>query len=140
MKRRELLKKGLAGAALLQIAHYDVLWNQNLKTVRAYHIRLSFQDFWAQPRRLAEGFLKKWYSWAVRSRLEPILGFARTVRNHWAGVLNWFQSRISNGILEGINSLIQAAKAKARGYRSNRNLIAMAYLIAGKLDLTTLPI
>ena len=30
---------------------------------------------------------------------------------------------------------VQAAKAKARGYRSIRNLVAMTYLIAGKLDL-----
>ena len=28
-------------------------------------------------------------------------------------------------LIEGINSLVQAAKAKARGYRSVRNLIAM---------------
>jgi len=30
--------------------------------------------------------------------------------------------------------LEQAAEAKARGYRTTRNLIAMAYLLAGKLD------
>jgi transposase len=59
---------------------------------------------------------------------------ARTIRRHWKGVLRWFTSKITNGILEGINSLIQAAKAKARGYRSTRNLIAMTYLIAGRLD------
>jgi hypothetical protein len=47
----------------------------------------------------------------------------------------WFTSRTTNGLLEGINSLIQAAKAKARGYRTSRNLIAMVYLIAGKLEL-----
>jgi hypothetical protein len=34
------------------------------------------------------------------------------------------------------NAYIQAAKAKARGYRTTRNLITIAYLIAGKLDLT----
>jgi transposase len=45
-----------------------------------------------------------------------------------------FDSRLTNGFLEGINSLIQAAKAKARGYRNPDNLIAMAYLIAGKLE------
>jgi len=60
---------------------------------------------------------------------------ARTIKRHWAGVLRWFKSRITNGVLEGINSLIQAAKAKARGYRSTKNLITMVYLIAGKLDL-----
>ena len=42
-------------------------------------------------------------------------------------------SRISNGLLEGLNSLIQAAKRRARGYRTNRNYIAMIYLVAGKL-------
>jgi transposase len=42
---------------------------------------------------------------------------------------------VSNGLLEGINSLIQAAKAKAHGDRSTRNLITMVYLIAGRLDI-----
>jgi transposase len=65
---------------------------------------------------------------------------ARTIRRHWDGVLRWFESRISNGILEGLNSLIQAAKARARGYRSTRNLITMAYMICGKLDFRALPI
>ena len=45
------------------------------------------------------------------------------------------ESRIDNGILEGINSLIQACKAKARDYRSKENLISMIYLIAGKLPI-----
>lgn len=123
-----------------QIAQYDALWMRNLKTVRAYHIRLSFQDFYQQPRRSAERYLKSWYAWALRCRLEPVVQFARTVKRHWAGVLNWFQSRINNGVLEGINSLLQAAKAKARGYRNVDNLIAMAYLISGQLEFNTLPI
>ncbi len=36
--------------------------------------------------------------------------------------------------LEGINSLLQAAKARARGYRTTRNLLNMAYLLASHLD------
>jgi transposase len=59
---------------------------------------------------------------------------AKTIKKHWAGVLRWFTSRISNGVLEAINSLIQSAKAKARGFRSSRYLITMVYLIAAKLD------
>ena len=55
--------------------------------------------------------------------------------NHWDGILRWYDSKIANGLIEGINSLVQAAKAKARGYRSIRNLKAIVYLIAGKLDL-----
>ena len=58
--------------------------------------------------------------------------------------LRWFHSRIANGLIEGIKSLVQgrgrrgrerAAKAKARGYRSVRNLKAMVYLLAAKLNL-----
>ena len=44
------------------------------------------------------------------------------------------QCGLANGLLEAINSLLQAAKSKARGYRTLRNLITMAYLIAGKRD------
>ena len=107
----------------------------NLKTARAYQIKLNFQELYNQPKALAEPFLKKWYFWATHSRLQPIIDAARTIKNHWLGVLHWFDTGISNGILEGINSLIQAAKAKARGYRSTRNLITVVYLIAGKLDM-----
>jgi transposase len=108
----------------------------NLKTARAYRIRLAFQDFYAEPsREAAEAFLKKWYFWATHSRLVPIADAARTIKRHWDGVLRWFDSRIANGLIEGINSLVQAAKAKARGYRSTRNLKAIIYMIAGKLNL-----
>jgi transposase len=122
--------------ALLDILNMKCL---NLQTARAYHLRLAFQEFWSTERHLASAFLKRWYFWATHSRLPPMVDFARVLRRHEAGVLRWLDSRLSNGVLEGINSLIQAAKAKARGYRSLRNLIAMAYLLAGKLDFRQLP-
>jgi len=109
---------------------------RHLKTARAYQIRLAFQDLYQQPSiEAATGFLKKWYFWATHSRLEPVIDAARTVKRHWGGILRWFDSKIANGLIEGINSLVQAAKAKARGYRSTRNLKAIVYLLAGKLDL-----
>ncbi len=60
---------------------------------------------------------------------------AASLMRHRDGILAWFDSRIANGLIEGINSLVQAAKAKARGYRTLRNLKAVTYLVAGKLDL-----
>lgn len=112
----------------------------NLKTVRAYHMRLAFQDLWTcQGYEEAEAHLKAWYFWLTHSRLEPMIRVAKTIRQHWDGVLHWFRTRLSNGILENLAGRIQAAKAKARGYRSSRNLITMAYLIAGKLTLRPLP-
>ena len=78
--------------------------------------------------------MTKWYYWATHSRMEPIKKAAYTIKRHWDGILRWFTSKINNGILEGINSLIQATKAKARKYRTTRNLITMSYLIGGKLE------
>ncbi len=109
----------------------------NLKTARALRLRESFQDFYDQPPEWAGAYLKRWYFWATHSRLAPLIDVARTIREHQDGILRWFQTRVTNGLLEGINSLIQAAKAKARGYRTLNNLMVMVYLVAGKLDFET---
>ena len=111
------------------------LRRRNLKTSRAYQMKLTFQELFDEPDRdSGEAFLRRWYFWATHSRLGPMIKAAQTIKAHWDGVLNWFESRLTTGLLEGINSLLQAAKARARGYRSDRNFITMAYLIAGKLN------
>ena len=56
------------------------------------------------------------------------------MRAHWDGILNAFESRLINGRVEGFNAHIQGAKARARGYRTTRNLITMAYLVGAKLS------
>ncbi len=109
--------------------------NMNLKTVRAYNIRKSFQDIYAATSN--EEFLEylnKWYFWATHSRIEPIVEVAQMIKKHWEGVVNWYQSKINNGILEGLNSVIQAAKSKARGYKTFKNYKNIVYLLTGKLD------
>lgn len=112
----------------------DSLATRNLKTARAYQIRLTMQKFFTQPDREAgETYLKRWYFWATHSRLEPMIQAAKTIKRHWEGIVNWFDSLLTIGLLEEFNSLIQAAKARARGYRTTRNLITMSYLIAGQL-------
>ncbi|MEB8487897.1 ISL3-like element ISAtc3 family transposase, partial [Acidithiobacillus ferriphilus] len=114
----------------------ELLKDQNLKTAQAYQFRLTFQDiFTVKNRHQGATLLKAWMENAKDSGLPPIVKVAYTIMNHWDGVLRWFESQITNGILEGFNSLIQSAKAKARGYRTHKNFINMAYLILGKLDL-----
>ena len=119
-----------------QRAALESLPTRHLKTGRAYQIRLAFQELYDQSSLEAGArYLKAWYFWATHSRLDPMIEAARTAKRHWDGILRWFDSKIANGLIEGINSLVQAAKAKARGYRATRNLKAMVYLLAGKLDL-----
>jgi transposase len=118
-----------------QRARLDGLLRQRLKTVRAYNWALKFDAVYELKGIEAEHYLRAWVRGAVRSRLQPIVDFAHLVEEHWMGILRWFQSRVSNGLLEGLNSLVQAAKRRARGYRSTRNYIAMIYLTVGKLNL-----
>ncbi len=107
----------------------------NLKTVRALRIRESFQDIYkASAEDTFELLLKKWYFWATHSRLEPIIRVAKTVKAHWDGILEWKRSQINNGVLEGLNSVVQAAKAKARGFKTFKNFKIVVYLTTGKLN------
>ena len=112
------------------------LRDMNLKTGRAYELLLAFKYVFIWDEATGRKKLDEWIKWAVRSRLDPMIAAGQTMRRHFDGIINWFRSKVNNGILEGLNSLIQAAKARARGYRSNRNLITMIYLTVGKLTLS----
>jgi transposase len=110
------------------------LKDMRLKTLKAYAIKMSLREFWdLRDPATANSFLKKWYFWATHSRLPPIIDKAKTLKNHWNGILNYINTKIDNGVLEGLNSLIQAAKDSARGFRSTRNFITTIYLRLGKL-------
>jgi transposase len=113
----------------------DELLAQPLKTVRAYTLAQQFDTFYEMTDAdTAEEYLRRWIAEVDTTDLEPLHKFARMLEDHWLGVVRWHHSKVSNGLLEGLNSLIQAAKRRARGYRSNRNFIAMIYLIVGKLN------
>ena len=110
--------------------------SMQLKTTRAARWRDDFSGLYEQPTRdEAETYLRRWCYGAKRSRLGPIKEFVRMVEAHWEGIIAWQDSRLSNGLLEGTNSIVQAAKRRARGYRSKAKMITIIYLIAGKLPL-----
>jgi transposase len=109
-----------------------------LATARALRWREDFQAFYDQDPSYAEEYLRRWCYGAKRSRLQPIKDVVTLVEKHFDGILAWHHNHLSNGLLEGINSLIQAAKARARGYRSKTKMITVVYLAAAKLQLPTL--
>lgn len=115
------------------------LSKMNIKSLKALQIRESFQQIYqSKTFESFELLLKKWYFWATHSRIEPIKKAAYTIKRHWDGVLNWKRSLINNGLLEGLNSLIQAAKAKARGFKSFRCYRLIAFLVTGKLNFNVI--
>jgi transposase len=114
------------------------LSKMNLETFRAMHIRENFQEIYlAEDSESFKILLEEWYEWAISSNLEPIVKIAKTIKNHWDGIIRWKVSQINNGILEGLNSVVQAAKRKARGYKFNHFRI-ITFLLTGKLDFSKL--
>ena len=111
------------------------LQDMNLKTAQAYHMKLGFKDFWGcDSHESAEQYLNEWYDWATNSKLEPMIDAAKSIKKHWDGILNYHSLNMTNGLLEGVNSIIQALKRTARGYRNTSNFITMIYLRLGKLN------
>ena len=114
----------------------DWLPHTRLKTARAWRLKEALRDIYGARSDAvqSEQALKRWLHWAQRSRLQPFKDLAKTIKQHWVGILKAFDaSHLHTGYVEAVNSLLQAAKAKARGYGTTGHFIAMAFLIAGKL-------
>lgn len=73
--------------------------------------------------------LNKWIDMAEKLCLNPILKFIKTLQNHKTGIINSMKSYITNAVAEGLNSVFQLAKARARGFRNINNFINMVYLL-----------
>ena len=132
---RYLWLKRTENLTVKQLDWLDDLLAQPLATVAAYELALRFDDFYdIQDPDQAEEYLRRWITDANASGLQPLVAFCEMLQSHWDGVIRWHHTRVSNGLLEGLNSLIQAAKRRARGYRSARNYKTMIYLVAGKLN------
>lgn len=115
------------------------LQNLHLKTARAYSMRVELQDIYdtSFSKEVAGVRLEKLCSWMMRSRLEPMKKLANMLRDHKEEILNYFSNRYTNAILEGMNSIIQNIKCRARGFRNDEYFKTMIYLVCGKLKLTS---
>jgi len=80
--------------------------------------------------------LRQWCTNVMRSRVAPMKEVARMIRKHFNGIVAWTQTRQTNGFIEALNGLFQAAKRKARGYTRFATMRTVIFLIAGKLDFT----
>lgn len=103
----------------------------NLKTGKAYRLKIAFQDIYNTnySRDFAEMEFKEWIQWAIRSKLPEFKSVAKTIGMKMEGILNYFESKLTNAVLEGTNSMIQSIKSRARGFKTLENFKAMIYLM-----------
>lgn len=103
------------------------------QTAQAYAFRLQFQEIFGFDKRVASRLFDAWLDQVLESGLKHVEKVATTFFGMRQLILNWFDTKISNGILEGLHSVLQATKNKARGYKNPDNLITMSYLLHAKL-------
>lgn len=115
-----------------QTALRQQLCQQYPKLGRAMMLRETLQDILAGE---DPASLRWWVTRARRARLEPFRKLADSVMEHWDGIVAFLETRVTNGVIEAINGLLQLAKRMARGFRSFRNFRIMALLKAGRLQL-----
>ena len=106
----------------------------NLKTAKAYRIKLAFQEIYNKniTKEMAHKEIKEWLNWAIHSKLDSMKKVARMVGQKINGILNYFEYRVTNAVLEGTNSMIQNLKSRAKGYKVIDNFKAMIYLMNSK--------
>lgn len=115
---------------------FDQLVRKALKTSRAWMLKELAMEMWEQPdREAARRIFQAWYSWAIRSRLEPIKRVARMIKRHLEGILNAIVAAVTNARLEGLNTVIQGLKRSARGFRSRPRFRNAILFHLGGLDL-----
>jgi transposase len=82
--------------------------------------------------------LKRWCANVKRSKIDAMKKVAQMILDHFDGIVAWAQTRQTNGFLEALNGLFQAAKRKARGYGNFVTMRIVVYLVAGSLDFTAI--
>jgi transposase len=119
-----------------QALKLDDVLTYDLKSVRAYLLKESFQLFWDYKSPYwAEWYLNKWCTRAMRSRLDPFKKFVGTIRRHQPLILNWFKAKkaYSSGVVEGLNRKVNLVTRKAFGFRSYEVLKIALFHTMGEL-------
>mgnify|MGYP006231240667 FL=1 len=74
---------------------------------------------WARRR------LNEWLSWASRSRIPQVVKLGRTIREHFEGVLAYFETGYTTSRSEGLNTKARLATRQAFGFHSADAVRAM---------------
>jgi transposase len=136
-KTRWVLLKGWQKLEAEERARLHEVQRTNRPLYRGYLLKETLADAldYRQPAR-AEKALKSWIAWACRSRLKPFVRVARTLRDHFEGVLAYIRHRLTNGLVEGLNNKLRLVSRRAYGFHSADALIAMLFLNAGGIELS----
>lgn len=135
-KLRYVLLKNPQHLTVLEEARLSEVERQHRRLHRAYLLKEAFAEaLELDDPELAEWALRQWLAWASRSRLKPFVKAARTVRRHFAGILAYVKTRLTNAVVEGFNTRLRLIARRVFGFHSPRPLIALLFLTCGGIHL-----
>lgn len=121
-----------------QLELRESICREHSKIARALSIKNFLADTWNyRDEADARDHLKAVMSWCCRSRMAPFIALGRSLKRHLEGILGYFKNYTTSAAIEAINGLLQLARRRARGYRRFENFQAIAYWIAGGLEIPT---
>lgn len=114
----------------------NALRKGNRRIHRAWVLKDEFEQFWDYKAPwAAKRFLKRWMTTALKSRLEPIRKFVKTIKKHMNRIITFIESRLTNAVAEGLNRIIKIVKNRASGFRSLLAFTDIIFLTVGDLDI-----
>ena len=116
----------------------ELLQIEYLDTVKAYDMRLRLQDFYSKHDAYDEKTIFDFDNMALdfcNSTISEMQKFGEMLVRNAVEILNYFETKRTNAILEGVNNIIQNVKCRARGFRNIEYFKTMIYLNCGKLDI-----
>jgi len=96
----------------------------------AYYLKEELRRIWeCIDRNAGEAALDRWLLAAESSEVGMLAKFAKTLRSHRVGILNYYEHRITTGALEGTNAKIRVMQRKAYGFRDEEYLKLKIYAL-----------
>jgi transposase len=106
----------------------------NRRLYRAYLLKEQLRIVFQEPDTTAAiALLEAWLSWARRCRIASFVKLAKTIREHYAGIVATLTHRLSNARTEAVNTTLRLITRRAYGFHSAEALIALAMLTLGGL-------
>jgi len=90
----------------------------NRTLAKVYILKDDLKHLWDyRYQGAAVRFWQQWYRRAIRSRILPLVRFARNLKGHLPTILAHCRWRLGTSLLEGINNKIKVIKRMAYGFR-----------------------
>jgi len=98
---------------------------------RAWALKEGLRTIFTLPADAAVAALDRWLAWARRCRIGPFVALAARIHAYRTHILATLQHRVTNALVESLNTKIRLITRRAFGFRNVHALIALARLSLG---------